>query len=396
MASNKKYKKWIDQLTDTEIEELSTADYPVKQLSSLLDKKILNRIKARDKESHQKLFTGMKPIIAYPMAALICLFFLTYFLLIKKPFETAMQLTQESIGTVYISSGNREPVRLSSSTRIKAGNVLETKADSSLTCQVGASSSLSLNENTVLSFNKLLLKGKHEEVVVFLKQGTALFTLDSSHSGLNWIVETDVIMIRVTGTEFRVRVQDNSTSVSVFNGSVRLKYRIDIKTPSGSALSSVNLLNENINAEKTVNSGMEVQIDHASLEDAVKSLQAISDTLVNIENSTGLTDSVTLEYDHKISQIMGGIIKKVRPSEPEPFVTDDPGEIEVSPVPKATGSPDMFRETLPPASMTPVPLSTPIVGSPTGKDISAVKQEVLDYITLLSTDDEGKAMVGRC
>ena len=227
------HNNWIDRLDDNEINRLLMKKVKYKEISYFLDNKLINII--RDKEKI-KLERKRYHLIRFSRYALsLCvLFFLLFFsyLYINRNilfFNNKCFITELN-GNALIKDAYNQIKKINTVPyNIQKSHEIITQENSSLKFIIGDNSVIQMEQLSELKIVEIFKKKGIERTNLFVNSGNINFKAKFLNKNFLFEVDTDLIIIKITGTDFTVNVDKNKLiKVFVKEGKVQIIPKINI------------------------------------------------------------------------------------------------------------------------------------------------------------------------
>ena len=227
------HNNWIDRLDDNEINRLLMKKVKYKEISYFLDNKLINII--RDKEKI-KLERKRYHLIRFSRYALsLCvLFFLLFFsyLYINRNilfFNNKCFITELN-GNALIKDAYNQIKKINTVPyNVQKSHEIITQENSSLKFIIGDNSVIQMEQLSELKIVEIFKKKGIERTNLFVNSGNINFKAKFLNKNFLFEVDTDLIIIKITGTDFTVNVDKNKLiKVFVKEGKVQIIPKINI------------------------------------------------------------------------------------------------------------------------------------------------------------------------
>ncbi len=262
MFNRKKWLEWIDNLREDELFSLMHCDLDDFEVPPYLDKIVFNKI---DEEAakNKNIFTGLSGYFEnHALTFALSLIAVAGIILASIFIPKGLNVLNENKCTVIALKGtafftrNNKNVRLKLHQRLKKSSTISTSAGSSAEILIGKHSHIIMEENSTVKLAELFKKSSMEKTDILVNNGRIECSIGKQNEASVFIVETDAMKIRITGTQFTVDSTEKFSKLTVKEGSVKTLAKIK----TGDDLAYIEKVNPRIaeDIKRTINNEVNV------------------------------------------------------------------------------------------------------------------------------------------
>jgi outer membrane protein assembly factor BamB len=229
MALNKR--DWIDRLNDDSLEKIISKKNHLQDTPDYLNRKIYDMFgnsKNPTKEglrNEKKIFSGNNPLkFSFAFICLIILAVSTYFIALNfisknKSVNSCFVSNVSGVASLMNEKTNKASI-IEKDQKIFESSVISTDKDSVCELVIGEKSIVKMNGLSMIKLLQLSKKNNFENTTIAIDHGEIYFKPSKVSKGSSFKVVAGLFTIKVTGTEFVVKVDDNELEIFVKEGRV--------------------------------------------------------------------------------------------------------------------------------------------------------------------------------
>ncbi len=233
----KQNRAWIKKINDKTLDSIINKDIHFEKVPDELNTKFYKTLNTFTNIKKENIFITKYFKFSYAFTSIIIIVILTGFLIFNlylnkvqnNKFLNICKVKNIKGKALLINIKNKKAIELSNGYNLSESSLINTEKNSVCELEIGNKSIIRLYDNTELNLKKLYKKNNIENTEISIKYGDVYFKPAKIETGSSFKVNTDYLVINVTGTEFFVSENKNYSKIYVREGSISINLNIEIK-----------------------------------------------------------------------------------------------------------------------------------------------------------------------